>query len=53
MDVFELAALATLIRFIFWILEKVTKAFREIAHKRRTLQREVGPEEPFTQDPRD
>ncbi len=53
MDVFELAALATFIRFIFWAFEKVMRAFREIAHKRRTLRRRVGPEEPFTQDPRD
>ncbi len=52
MDVFELAAFATLIRFIFWIFEKVIKTFYEIAHKRRTLRREVGPEDP-AKEPRD
>ncbi len=52
MDVFGLAAIATIIRFIFWLLEKVIKALGEFARERRTLQREVGPEDP-TKTPRD
>ncbi len=52
MDVFGLAALATIIRFIFWILEKVIKTLYEIAHRRRTMRKEVGPEGP-AKEPRD
>ncbi len=53
MDVFGLAALATIIRFIFWVFEKVIKTFHEIAHKRRTLRREISPEESLKPAPRD
>lgn len=53
MDLYGFAALATVIRFIFWSFEKMMKVLDEIARKRRTLRKPKRPEEPFAQDPRD
>ena len=54
MDVFGLAALATIIRFIFWCVERVRKTLGEIARKRRTMRKgEVDPGEMDKAAPRD
>ena len=54
MDVFGLAALATIIRFIFWLLEKMIKTLGEIARKRRTMREdEENPGESVEEPPRD
>lgn len=45
MDVFGSAALATIIRFIFWTYEKMDRTLGEIARKRRTEREKKGPED--------
>lgn len=54
MDVFGLAALATIIRFIFWFLEEMIKTLGEIARKRRTMRKEKkDPGDQISSHPRD